>query len=66
MKKTNFILLLISLTILKCGHIYIEDLSIEWQNQDYFSTINIPFSLETPLKKSSKNKKEFKPINPQS
>ena len=57
MKKTNFILLLISLTILKCGHIYIEDLSIEWQNQDYFSTINIPFSLETPLKNPQKTKK---------
>lgn len=48
----NLILLLFSLTLLNCGHIYIEDLSIEWQNKDYFTTIKIPFSLETPLKKS--------------
>ena len=50
----NFILLLItflSITSSNCGHIYIEDLSIEWQNQAYFNKITIPFNLENYLEK---------------
>ena len=46
--------LLISLLIInlsQSGHIYIEDLSIDWQNLKYFTKIMLPFSLENHLEK---------------
>ena len=33
------------------GHIFIEDLSIDWQNLKYFTKIMLPFSLENHLEK---------------
>ena len=41
----------ILIQLVVCGHIYIEDLTIEWQNLQYFNKIILPFNLENYLDK---------------
>lgn len=45
------LLILLSIDLCKGGHIYVEDLSIDWQNLKYFTKLMLPFSLENHLEK---------------
>lgn len=49
MKTLLVLLTIVSITL--CGHIYVEDPMLKWQNKDKFGTVTLRFNLESGIEK---------------